>query len=283
MPVRNLKRGDLDFAASLTVEEGWNYTPTEIGLMLDLDPDGSFVFEDERPLGIATCVTYGRTGVLGHLVVSKSGRGKRIGQTLLETAIGYMEGRGAESLLVFATESAVGLYERHGFKIARRTDCMHLKLEASYRRPPSPDCSHIEPSDLTEVIEIDSHLFGDDRGKLIERLYKEHPKAAFKLERSGRIEGFIMARPDHVGNNLGPWVCLTGSKDDAEALFRTASSALGEGTLYMGAFSNNPKALAIAGRLPSKNHWRVPLLVRGKSRYGEDAGRVFGIAAYELG
>ncbi len=283
MPIRNLRRGDLDFAASLTVEEGWNYTPAEIEFMLDLDPDGSFVFDDGAPRGIATCVTYGRTGVLGHLVVSRAGRGKRIGRSLLEAAVAYMEGKGCEAMLVFATEDAVGLYQKHGFKIARRTECMHLKLDGNYRRQPSSLCSQIDPSDIPEIVGIDRSLFGDDRGRMIERLFHENPKAAFKLERADKIDGFIMGRPDHVGNNLGPWVCLTGVESDAEALFRTEMSALSDGKHYMGAFAENLAALRIAQELPTMNRWRVPLMVRGKYRYGEDAGRVFGIAAYELG
>ncbi len=283
MPVRNLSRKDLDFAASLTVEEGWNYTPAEIGLMLDLDPDGSFVYEDDGPRGIATCVTYGRTGVLGHLIVSKAGRGKRIGHSLLIAAIGYMETKGCESLLVYATEAAVGLYQKHGFNISRYTECMHLKLDGAYRRERSPRCMPIEPSDLSEIEEIDRRLFGDSRGKLLDRLYREHPKAAFKLERSGRIEGFIMGRPDHVGSNLGPWACLTGKEEDAEALFRTAMSVLSDGKIYVGSFSNNHSALRIANQLPTIRSWRIPLMVRGKNRYEDGPGGVFGIAAYELG
>ncbi len=283
MPIRNLRREDLEFAASLTVEEGWNYTPAEIEFMLGLDQYGSFVYEDDAPLGIATCVTYGKTGVLGHLLVSKAGRGKRIGRSLLEAAIGYMEGKGCESFVVYATEHAVGLYQKHGFKVAKYTECMHLKLDDSYRREPSSRCSMIEPSDLPEVIDIDRSLFGDDRGKLIGRLYQVHPKSAFKLVRGGEIVGYIMGRPDHVGNNLGPWACLTDSENDAEALFRTEMSSLSNGKLYMGAFSENVPALRIATELPTLNRWHIPLMVRGKGRYEDSGRRTFGIAAYELG
>lgn len=283
MGIRTLKSEDIEFAVSLTIDEGWNYTPAEIGLMLDLDPEGSFVYEDDVPLGIATCVTYGETGVLGHLIVSKKGRGRRIGHSLVEAAIDYMEGRGAESIVVCATETAVGLYKSHGFIVREMTSCMHQRLDDSYRRVPSPECPRMKRSDLREVIGIDKTLFGDDRGRLIERLYDEHPSGAFKLERDGRIEGFVLGRPDHVGNNLGPWMCLTGDPKDAEALFRTALSSLSNGKLYMGAFASNSEALRIANELPTINSWRVPLMTRGENRYHKDMGKVFGIAAYELG
>lgn len=283
MGIRRLRRKDIDFAVSLTVEEGWNYTPAEIGLMLDLDPEGSFIYEDGVPLGIATCVTYGNTGVLGHLIVSKKGRGRRVGHSLLEAAIGYMEGKGARAIVVCATEAAVRLYQAHGFVIREMTSCMHLRLDDSCRREPSPECPMMERADLAEVIDIDRGLFGDDRRKLIERLYDEHPAGAFKLVRDGVIVGFILGRPDHVGNNLGPWMCLTGDAKDAEALFRTALSSLSNGKLYMGSFTSNSSALRIANELPTINGWRVPLMTRGEDRYHTDRSKVFGIAAYELG
>ena len=88
MGIRVLERSDLDFATHLTVKEGWNYTSLEIGRMLRLDPNGSFVYEDAAPLGFVTSVTYGRTGVLGHLIVSSDGRGRGIGNLLTAAAIG---------------------------------------------------------------------------------------------------------------------------------------------------------------------------------------------------
>ena len=283
MGIRNLTRKDIEFAVSLTVDEGWNYTPGEIGLMLDLDPDGSFVYEDEVPLGMATCVTYGRTGVLGHLIVSKKGRGRKIGNSLVEAAVDYMESKGAEAILVHATEAAVRLYQKHGFTVRDQTSCMHLKLDSAYHRKSSSLCSEIHESELSEVIDVDQRLFGDDRGKLLERLHKEYPKGAFKLERGGRIEGFIFGRPDHIGNNLGPWACLSGVEGDAEALFRTALSALTDGKIYMGAFTSNHAALKIANELPTINKWHIQFMTKGKSRYHVDTNKVYGIAAYELG
>jgi len=284
MGMRTLGKEDINFAVSLTVEEGWYYTPAEIELMLELDPEGSFVYEEEEePLGMATCVTYGRTGVLGHLIVSKKGRGRKIGHSLVDAAIEYMEGKGADSILVNATEEAVKLYQSHGFVLRDMTLCMHSRLDTTFHGNPSTDCVQLERYDLPEVIEIDQRLFGDNRSRLIELLYKESPGGAFKIERAGNIEGFIFGRPDHVGYNLGPWVCLTGDERDAEALFRTVVSTFDNGKIYIGAFTSNLTALKIADALPPINRWRIPMMTRGKSRYHADTSRVFGIAAYELG
>jgi len=283
MGVRILEKEDIGFAVSLTEEEGWYYTARELEVMLRMDPEGSFVFEDREPLGFATCVTYGRTGVLGHLIVSKKGRGRKIGDSLVHAAVDYMSSKDVDSILVLATLEAVKLYQRHGFEIRDEISCMHSRLDDNFDRSPSASCTLLVESDLDEVIEIDQRLFGDDRERLIRILHHEAPQHSFKIERAGKIEGFIFARPDHIGYNLGPWVCLTEEARDAEALFKTALSTLGIGKLYSGSFSSNPTAMKIMDEMPRINQWRIPLMIRGRARYSTDTGKVFGIAAFELG
>jgi GNAT superfamily N-acetyltransferase len=283
MSVRILGKEDIGFAVSLTEEEGWYYTTRELEVMLGMDPEGSFVFEEDEPLGFATCVTYGRTGVLGHLIVSKKGRGRKIGHSLVRAAVDYMSSKDVESMLVLATQEAVKLYQRHGFEIRDEISCMHSRLDDHFDRSPCASCAPLVESDLDEVIEIDQRLFGDDRRRLIRILYHEAPNHCFKIERDDRIEGFIFTRPDHIGYNLGPWVCLTGAASDAEALLKTALSSIGNGKLYSGSFSSNQAALKIMDETPRINQWRIPLMIRGKARYSADTSKVFGIAAFELG
>jgi ribosomal protein S18 acetylase RimI-like enzyme len=283
MGIRILRMEDLDFAAAVTRAEGWYYTPRELEVMLRLDPEGSFIFEDGEPLGIATTVTYGRTGVLGHLVVSEKGRGKRIGSALLSAAIDYMTGRNVESMLLYSAADAVKMYERKGFRALDDIKCMHLHLDADHRKTASPGCRPMKRSDVKEVAEIDERLFGDDRRPLIEVLFEEGPKHSFKIERDGRIEAFIMARHDHDGYDLGPWVCTNGSPKDAEDLFWTALSTMEDGTVYMGSFFKNQPALRITDQVPMVRHWRIPLMVRGKGRYEGDLDGLYGVAAFELG
>ncbi len=281
MGVRNLRKKDLPFAIDLTVQEGWFYTDRELEVMLNLDPDGSFIFEDGEPLGFATCVTYGSSGVLGHLIVSKKGRGRRIGNALVEAAVEYMSGRGAKSMIVIATDEAVRLYSRHGFTIREKVACCHSRLDDSVPRRPSPRCERLKMEDLQEAIEMDSTCFGDDRSRLIEMLHSESPERSFKIQRDGRLQGFVMARPDHVGYNLGPWVSSEGSAENADALLTTAISTLGNGKLYSGSFARNSKAIGIMKGYRRINEWSTTLMIRGEGRY--DPERVFGIAAFELG
>lgn len=146
MGVRTLRKEDLEFATSLTAEEGWYYTPRELDVMLSIDPEGSFIFEEGERLGFATSVTYGSTGVLGHLVVSKKGRGRRIGESLLEATMDHMKRKGARSIILYATHEAVGLYKRHGFSLRDEIMCVHLNLQEAHRCRRSPDCVRVDES-----------------------------------------------------------------------------------------------------------------------------------------
>lgn len=277
-------REDIDFAVGLTVEEGWNYTHKEIGLMLELDPEGSFIYEDGKDrLGFVTTVTYSRTGVMGHLIVTGKARRRKIGDSLVGTAIEYMEGKGVDSMMLYATAEGSKLYQRHGFTPRDEILCIHSKLEKGHIGKKATTCSPIIPKDLNEIISIDRELFGDDRGRVLKVLYRHSLKNAFKIDRGSGIEGYIFARPDHVGHDLGPWACLSAKPGDADDLFSTALSTIGEGILYSGTFAKNAEAGRIIRTLPVYRSWIVPMMIRGESRYGLGTDKALAVAAFELG
>jgi GNAT superfamily N-acetyltransferase len=284
MGIRQFTRDDIDFAVNQTAIEGWFYTPIELERMLRMDPEGSFVFEQggER-LGFVTTVTYGRTGVMGHLIVDKKGRGRKIGDTLVQAAVDYMKGRGVDSMLLYATAEGARIYKRYGYKAGDEIWCVHSHMDQITGKTPSPLCSPILKDDLDTIGAVDAQLFGDDRTRLIKSLFDEFPGNAFKIERAGRIDGYIFARPNPTGYDLGPWVCLTEDVGDADALFQTALAHGPRGTLYLGVFFRNQAACGIAEPLPKVRTWRIPLMVRGEPRYISGINKVFGITAFELG
>ena len=281
MNIRNLEHKDIDFALSIINDEGWGYTREELERMLRLDPSGSFVYEADVPLGIITAVTYGSTGVVGHLVVSRQGRGRKIGQSLLKHALGYFEDAGTDSVLLYATDEGKRLYERFGFKLFNKARCLNAVIP-NIRLKGSSRVALVESSDLEDIIEIDRRLFGDDRARLLRMLYTEFPEHSFKLTDGGSIEGFVFARRTSVGYDIGPWACMTDSEQDAKDLFQTIVSSFNSGTMFMGTFMDNEKALRMARSLETVRAWETSLMIMGKPRY-PDTQHVYGVAAFELG
>lgn len=276
-------RGDLDFSVKLTHDEHWFYTHLELGRMLELDPEGSFVFEDHgKRLGFITTVSYGRTGVIGHLIVSRDARRRKIGETLLKEAVAYLERRGADSIMLYSSGDGQKLYSRHGFTVRQPALVLHTRLEKEHVAARRGGCDPMTSKDLSSVIEMDKELFGDDRSRIMKVVFRDYPQGAFKLEKDGQLVGFIMGRPDHVGYDLGPWACTSDDPRDAEALFKSLLPVLGQGVLYIGTFPKNEHAVRIFTRLPKIFELPVPLMIKGKDRYpGSD--KVYAIAAMELG
>jgi ribosomal protein S18 acetylase RimI-like enzyme len=283
MDIRNLRQEDIPSALSLINAEGWNYTAVELERMLKLDPDGSFICESDGPQGISMSVSYGKTGVIGHLVVAKKGRGKRLGQTLLTRSLDYLDSEGTDSIVLYATEAGARLYARNGFAKRRETFCVNARLPRLRVTPNALQPVPLEERDLAEVSELDKSLFGDDRSKLIGMLIKESPEHGFKIVRDGSIVGFIMARDSPVGYDMGPWVCISDRPEDATNLFAASESTFTRGTLFIPGFVGNRGAYALASSLDSVITWKTDMMVRGRDRYDTDLSKVFGLSAFELG
>jgi len=283
VPIRNFRADDIDFALDLVHREGWQYDRVELQRMLDMDPEGSFVFEEEQPLGLITCVTYRTTGVIGHLVVSERARGRRIGGALIKQAIDYVTSKGMESLLLFATEGGVDVYKKHGFRILSEVTCIKADKVAGFRFEGYPGLSAIGEGDLAEISSIDSSHFGDDRSKLVQKLHRDHPDTCFKLERAEGIEGYAFGRSTSAANDLGPWFCSSGADADAKALFDVVLSRLDDRSVYMGVFSQNKRAVKAASSVSPVRTWRTQLMVRGEARYVAAKDDFLGLVGFELG
>lgn len=283
MTIRKLEPKDLPQTLALINEEGWNYTSVELERMLRLDPDGSFMFEEGHPIGIVMGVSYGRTGVIGHLVVSKKGRGRKIGQNLLRQSLDYFDSKGIETVALYATADGEKLYNKYGFTRKRHALCVNAQRPLVVTSSKALKAEPLMERDIPDAIALDSRLFGDDRSKLMDLLCREFPRHSFKLSKDGELVGFILARETPVGYDIGPWACTTGSTDDAMNLFAAEIATFTRGTMFLATFEQNSFAANLARSLDRVILWEVEYMVRGNDRYTHDLSSVFGISAFELG
>ncbi|MBN1678174.1 MAG: GNAT family N-acetyltransferase [Candidatus Thermoplasmatota archaeon] len=283
MPIRNLRIDDIDFVLDLVLKEGWSYHRVELERMLDMDPEGSFIYEETEPLGFITTVTYLRTGVIGHLIVSEHARGKRIGQTLVDRALQYTSERGTESVLLYATEEGAEMYRKLGFRTLAEVFCIRAEKSGPMVPQEYPGLSPVKEGDLGRISQMDAALFGDDRSGLISRLWRDYPDLCFKIERSGEIQGYSFGRATSSANDLGPWVCVSGLESDERALFDSVVSRLDDRGVFMGIFVQNENALRQASKLRPIRTWRTHLMARGHARYTGRTEHVLGLVGFELG
>lgn len=86
--VRILTPEDYSFAVQLANTMNWNMAPEDFQYMASLEPDGSFLLEDDgKPVGVATCIGYGKVGWFGNLIIKEvDAVGKNMNSIVSEVA-----------------------------------------------------------------------------------------------------------------------------------------------------------------------------------------------------
>ena len=92
--------------------------PEDFQFMTQLEPEGCFVlFDDSKPIGIATCISYGKVGWFGNLIVKEEYRSKGAGSLLVKHAINYLHGKGVETIGLYAYPNLIKFYGNLGFRV----------------------------------------------------------------------------------------------------------------------------------------------------------------------
>lgn len=282
MTIRRMTEEDIGFALALSNLEGWAYSATEFEQMFRFPHEGSLVWEEGSPAGFITSVQCGTTATIGHLVVSTEARGRNIGRRLLEASLAEIDSLDIESVLLFSTAQGERLYSSFGFRPSRGVVSYGVST-ASRGVTAAPICPQLSPEDLDEACSIDERVFGDDRGDLLETLYRGHPGMCFKKVSQGRLTGYVFVRDTPIGPNIGPWASVTGSPDDAAQLLASALSVRPASRFDMGLFRDIPLAMRLVEGYQCVKRFDVMMMVRGADRYPRREDGALGIAAFELG
>jgi GNAT superfamily N-acetyltransferase len=284
MAIRRMRDDDISFVVKSTLSEGWGYTRVDLERMLKLNPEGSLVWEDRSPLGFVTSVRYGDTAMIGHLVVTKEGRGRKIGRSLVQTLLDGYDSDGVESTILYATDAGKGLYKKFGFEDSHVMQPISLYISERDRTALPNPCPPMESADLGQVISIDRSLFGDDRSNLLKHLNTEFPEHCFKLEHDGELVGYAFGRRTPIGFDIGPWASLSADADDARCLLTSTVRSLRPGRVDIGTFVANE---GISRMLRVYREYRrehaVMLMYRGEPRYSDPLKGQFGVCGFEMG
>lgn len=278
--MRRLVEDDIGSILELTECEGWGYSYPEMERVLRISRLGCHLWDEGPDSGFVTGVHFGDTAVIGHLVVSKEARGRKVGRRLLQAALDDFDGAGMKSVVVFSTPSAEALYHSCGFVRSREVVSYGFTVEGSRS---AAVCPRLQAEDLGEVSTIDRELFGDDRSALLEGLFSEYPGLCYKTVKGDRVTGYAFGRRSPMGGDLGPLVSTSTDPDDARALMDSVMHDFVGERLDMGLFNDVPLMRSFMYSHTSVKRIPVRMMVRGEDRYG--AGRVgaLGIAAFELG
>jgi GNAT superfamily N-acetyltransferase len=120
----------------------------------------------DRLLGGACTASFGTTGWIGALGVLPRARRQGVGERLTRASIEWLEGRGASTVLLYATDMGRPVYERIGF-------AREAPARAWRGTPPGPlpaRVRRLRPGDRAALLAVDRAATGEDRAAVLDRL-----------------------------------------------------------------------------------------------------------------
>jgi GNAT superfamily N-acetyltransferase len=267
--LRLLVLNDVPQAWNLSQLAGWNQTPGDWQLLLELAPDGCLCVECDRTvISTATLVPYGnRLGFIGMVLTHPDYRRRGCARQLLLELLARASAIGIETLKLDATEAGEPLYASLGFR-------REQAIERWWRQgsPATQPQTGTAASDLAPWFEVDAYGFGADRSLLLRKL-AERGKG-FVNE-----AGFLLSRPGRTATYLGP--CRARSRDAATDLFTRAIEQGAPGWAW-DLFPANLEAVRLATELAFTPQRRLTRMVRG-ARHDSNTEPGYAIAGFELG
>jgi len=221
---------DFPFAVQLANTIDWNMAEEDFEFMLKLEPHGCFVlFDAEEPVGIATCISYGKTGWFGNLALKEEHRRKGAGTFLVKHAVDYLRNSGVETVGLYAYQHLIGFYENIGFKPYDEFAVLSGKTVPIQAEDAVNDANE---DDIPELIEFASRCLGDDRQKLLKTILLGKGNICYFVSHNNEISGFVAAKVYDEMAEIGPLLCRRDRADFAVALLRTILYRLSDIEVY---------------------------------------------------
>jgi ribosomal protein S18 acetylase RimI-like enzyme len=200
-----LTRADIDDARTLVAEAGWNQTPADWRIFMELGGVCGARTREGALVGTAAILPYaGGFGWISMVLVTRAWRRRGIGTRLLDRCVESL--RQLSSLPVLdATPAGREVYRRLGFRDVwtitrwRRSTVVDFARDATSLRP-------LEDCDWEQVVTLDTTTFGCNREKLLACLRNRSRGFHCVAERNGRIQGFLLGRNGRVATHFGPIV-----------------------------------------------------------------------------
>jgi len=200
-----LSSSDIDEAQALVAETGWNQTPADWRIFLELGRALGARARDGALVGTAATLPYaGSFGWISMLLVAKAWRRRGIGTRLLNRCVETL--RELPSIpMLDATPAGREVYRRLGFR--------DLWPFTRWRRRAAVDSGTgptnvrlLEDRDSDQVITLDSETFGSSRDKLLQHLRDRSREFACAAETNGQLRGFLLGRDGRTATHFGPIV-----------------------------------------------------------------------------
>ncbi len=230
--VRRMEVSDVERVLKLRSVVRWATDPRAFDLLRGVRDARWFVAEapDGGLAGMVGAVPLGAVGILCHLAVHHDHRGLGLGRELSAWAVAYLRSRGTETVRLYATGPAEGIYRSLGFREVGRRTVYRLDGPARKAATKSADVRRVDTlrfGDLPELYGVDLWGHGADRSPLIfSALGLRSGRGFVARDAAGRIEGYLILDASHPPVRLGPFAAKT--TEAARRLLLRALEAAGD-------------------------------------------------------
>jgi GNAT superfamily N-acetyltransferase len=229
--VKQMRRGDFEFAADLANTMGWNMAPEDFEFNLSLEPGGCFVaFDGNRRIGVATCIGFGGVGWFGNLIVAEQYRGKGAGNLIVKHAVNYLQSKGVQTIGLYAYPNLLKFYGNLGFKEDEEFSLFSIESLGSVLPEVKPEEGI---SRIGQIELFDYGYFGADRKRLLESIILEKGNLCYLALESERIVGYVAATVYERMAWVGPLICQPGKTDVARNLINATLTKLRGLSVYL--------------------------------------------------
>jgi GNAT superfamily N-acetyltransferase len=230
LQVKTLTARDYDFAVDLANTMKWNMAAEDFEFNASLEPAGCLLLMDGKErLGIATCISYGKVGWFGNLVVKEDSRKRGGGSTLVKHAINYLHGKGVETVGLYAYPHLHAFYGRLGFKLDQEYSVLSAENLVS---PKVETLPKVGKEQFPAIARFDSAYFGAERTKLLESIILQEGNASYYVSEGKDVIGYIAATIYESMAWVGPLICPPNRQDVAASLVKSILSQVGGRNVY---------------------------------------------------
>jgi GNAT superfamily N-acetyltransferase len=268
--LRLLTEKDVPAAMELSSQAGWNQTPDDWRMLIQLDSKGCFGVEVGGQLvATTTLLCYGRLlAWVGMVLTRTEWRGRGFARNLLATALARADQLGIATVKLDATEQGQPVYKKVGFRGEQ-------PVERWFRESPSQtgqQTASEKPLNKTSL-DMDSEAFGADRSHLLRVL-------GTRSTISSTTGAYLFSRSGRVSDYIGP--CVAKNREAAQRLIEARIRNSSAKSWFWDVISQNREAASLAQELGFKPQRHLLRMVRGKELSGNDS-LIYAIAGFEIG
>jgi predicted N-acetyltransferase YhbS len=264
----------------------WNQLRRDWECFLNLNPSGCRVaIKGDRVVGTVATLKYSDVhggdafSWIAMVLVDSAERRQGIGSQLMREALGCLEDQA--TIRLDATPAGHSVYVQLGF--ADEYELTRMELTASHRSIYSKHASTrlAQEADLPQITELDSQVFGADRGMLLKWLFAGAREYSRVCIRDGKVIGYLFGRHGFKYEHLGP--VIAGDRGTARLLIEDCLSDHATVSFILDASRHDPEWVRCLASLGFRELRPFIRMYRGEYRCPGIPGRQFAILGPEFG